>query len=134
MAVRDRDEVEIDLRQRHVCPQALLETPLANYTAAYAPQAGRLMLGGPYVRAEAAAAETTYLRIHVYRHPMPKKGTLRLAISANMAVRGFARFLYTGGFFQPWIQVIQGCNPPDEYFPRRLTVQTIWSEIRLRSS
>ncbi len=66
VAVRGRDEVEIDLRQRHVCPQALLETPLANYTAAYAPQAGRLMLGGPYVRAEAAAAETTYLRNPCY--------------------------------------------------------------------
>ncbi len=61
VAVRDGYEVEIDLRQGHICPQALLQTPLLPYTASYAPQAERVPLGGPYVPAEAAAAETTYL-------------------------------------------------------------------------
>ena len=61
VAVRDGNDVEIELRQCHVCPQALLQTPLFPYSASYAPQAERVPLGGPYAPAETAAAETTYL-------------------------------------------------------------------------
>jgi ABC-type transport system substrate-binding protein len=61
VAVHGGDEVEIELRAGHVCPQAMLETPLFSYTAGYAPQDRRTPLAGPYVRAETAAAETVYL-------------------------------------------------------------------------
>ncbi len=56
-------QVDIDLHQGHLCPQALLQTVLLPYTAACTSPAGRLPLGGPYLPAVSTAgdAETTYL-------------------------------------------------------------------------
>ena len=45
-----------------------------------------------------------------------RKETLPSAISGNTAVRGFGNCLCVVDFLHPRIQVIQGCNPPDNIF------------------
>ncbi len=94
VAVRDVVEVDIDLSQGHLCPQAFLQTALLPYTAASAPRAERLPLGGPYALAGAADAEATYLwnaRYFAGNATQPREIVQRRFPDAAAAVKALRR-------------------------------------------
>jgi tetratricopeptide (TPR) repeat protein len=94
VAVRDVNEVEIDLSQSHLCPQAFLRTAPLSYTAFGAPRAERLPLGGPYKFAGAADAEATYLwnaRYFAGNATQPREIVQRRFSDAAAAVKSLRR-------------------------------------------
>lgn len=55
--------------------------------------------------------------IHVYRHPSPKEGNSPLGYVREYASALFWEFLYTWWIFlRTGLDLIQGCNPPDNIF------------------
>ena len=52
----------------------------------------------------------------IYRHPMPKEGNSPIGYVKEYGVALFWEFLYAWWIFlRRGFEVIQGCNPPDEY-------------------
>jgi glycosyltransferase involved in cell wall biosynthesis len=55
--------------------------------------------------------------IRIYRHPMPKEGNTPLGYVWEYGCALFWEFLYSWWiYFRRGIDVIQGCNPPDDIF------------------
>ena len=71
--------------------------------------------------------------IHVYRHPMSKEGNSPLGYLWEYTNALFWEFFYTWWiYFRRGFEVIQGCNPPDDLFPHRTSLQAFWRQVYFR--